>query len=127
MNLHVLLIGFLQTSNQKELFSNEGCINGGGFNIVSIPENAIGPNIRIPSPGNPSAYFAPISPAAKTSNLEELTNSTSSKNPLMDILRVGSSSNDGNDIEGKKIVSFCRYTRASIGFLSFVSLSTMSL
>ena len=35
-------------------------------------------SIKIPSPGDPSAYFAPISPAAKTEN---------PSNPIMDLLR----------------------------------------
>ena len=38
-------------------------------------------SIKIPSPGDPSAYFAPISPAAKTEN---------PSNPIMDLLRGGS-------------------------------------
>ena len=37
-------------------------------------------SIKIPSPGDPSAYFAPISPAAKTEN---------PSNPIMDLLRSG--------------------------------------
>ena len=101
----VSIIGFLQTSNHTEMFSNENRNNGQGFNnIVSIPENNIGPNIRIPSPGNPSAYFAPISPAAKTSNIEDLANSSSSKNPLMDMLRIGSSTHEDNESEGKNTI-----------------------
>lgn len=39
-------------------------------------------SIKIPSPGDPSAYFAPISPAAKTEN---------PSNPIMDLLRGGGS------------------------------------
>ena len=38
-------------------------------------------SIKIPSPGDPSAYFAPISPAAKTENVP--------MNPLMEMLRKG--------------------------------------
>ena len=100
--MFVLITGFLPPSNHTEIFPSENRNNATGFsNIVSIPENNIGPNIRIPSPGNPSAYFAPISPAAKTSNIEELANSSSSKNPLMDILRVGASTHD-EEGEGNK-------------------------
>ena len=36
-------------------------------------------SIKIPSPGDPSAYFAPISPAAKTEN-------TAPMNSLMEML-----------------------------------------
>ena len=109
--MFVPIIGFLSTSNHTGMFSNENRNNGPGFsNIVSIPENNIGPNIRIPSPGNPSAYFAPISPAAKTSHIEDLADSSSSKNPLMDMLRVGSSStHEDHESEGK-MLSNIRYS-----------------
>jgi len=33
------------------------------------------PSVRIPSPGDPSAYFAPISPAAKTNSEPQSSNS----------------------------------------------------
>ena len=83
--------------------------SGRGNSMVTNSENAIAPTIRIPSPGNPSAYFAPISPAAKTSNIEQVTDSSASNNSLMDMLRLGSSSHNINDIEGNK---FCRKTKA---------------
>ena len=51
-----------QNKNQDELGTNEFT------------------SIKIPSPGDPSAYFAPISPAAKTEN---------PSNPIMDLLRSG--------------------------------------
>ena len=38
--------------------------------------------IKIPSPGDPSAYFAPISPAAKTESAPPM-------NPIMEMLRKG--------------------------------------
>ena len=50
------------------------------------------PKVRIPSPGDPSAYFAPISPAApvhSSSNSADLAANTSesSSNPLMEMLK----------------------------------------
>jgi hypothetical protein len=38
-------------------------MNKGSGGVAAAPM----PKVRIPSPGDPSAYFAPISPAAKTS------------------------------------------------------------
>ena len=48
-------------------------------------EMAKQPTIRIPSPGDPSAYFAPISPAAQTNAKNE--SQVIPPNPLMDMLR----------------------------------------
>ena len=45
-------------------------------------------SIKIPSPGDPSAYFAPISPAAKTENPITLQ-SANAINPIMEMLRAG--------------------------------------
>ncbi len=44
-------------------------------------------SIKIPSPGDPSAYFAPISPAEKTENPVIAT-----VNPIMEMLRQGGKS-----------------------------------
>lgn len=43
-------------------------------------------SIKIPSPGDPSAYFAPISPAAKTENLHHV-HQQQDINPIMEMLR----------------------------------------
>ena len=72
-----------------------------GRRLVDVAETSsktLGPSIRIPSPGDPSAYFAPISPAAKTSDMEQLTDT--SPNPLMEMLR-GGRSGDVTDDRGK--------------------------
>ena len=50
-------------------------------------------SIKIPSPGDPSAYFAPISPAAKTEN---------PSNPIMDLLRGGSAKTESELLAGAK-------------------------
>ena len=121
--MFLLLTGLLQSSNQDELLGNECCINGDGLNnLIAISEKSMGPNIRIPSPGNPSAYFAPISPAAKTSSdIEQLTDSTSSKNPLMEILRGRGSSDDGRDSEGNKIEAVWCTRSLQISYFTLIS------
>ena len=76
-----------------------------GRRLVDVAETSsktLGPSIRIPSPGDPSAYFAPISPAAKTSDMEQLTDT--SPNPLMEMLR-GGRSGDVTDEREKDIFS----------------------
>ena len=98
----------IQPSDYGELLENDGCLNEGELNnLVAISKKSIGPNIRIPSPGNPSAYFAPISPAAKTSDIQQLTDSTTSNNPLMDILHPTGIEDNGEDVEGNKMLK-CR-------------------
>ena len=93
-----LLLGMLHSPNQEERFSVESNMNAIRFNnAVPISENSIGPSIRIPSPGNPSAYFAPISPAAKTTNVEQLENLNAPKNSLMEMLYSSSRLNEGNN------------------------------
>ena len=53
-------------------------------------------SIKIPSPGDPSAYFAPISPAAKTESVSGPGSAANSApggiNPLMEMLRSGGKS-----------------------------------
>ena len=63
---------------------------------------------KFPSPGNPSAYFAPISPAAKTPNIEQPTDVNSPNNNLMEMLRLQRDATDCNDIEGT--LSQCTFT-----------------
>ena len=88
-------------SSDEVLFSNGNELNSAGFkNILPMSDNTAVPSIRIPSPGNPSAYFAPISPAAKTSNIEQLTDVNSPNNNLMEMLRLQRDATDCNDIEG---------------------------
>ena len=58
---------------QEELYTDPSILQG----------PAPMPTVRIPSPGDPSAYFAPISPAAKTSS--EPHHATS----LLNMLRAG--------------------------------------
>ena len=62
-------------------------------------------SIKIPSPGDPSAYFAPISPAAKTENPITLQ-SANAINPIMEMLRAGNVKSMSNH----KIFS-CRLVR----------------
>lgn len=50
-------------------------------------------SIKIPSPGDPSAYFAPISPAAKTEHHHEPTSNANQLNPIMEMLRSGGKGN----------------------------------
>ena len=69
---------------------------------MSISANSIGPTIRIPSPGNPNAYFAPISPAAKTTNVEQQENVAASEKSLMEMLCASSRMNEENYPGGKK-------------------------
>ena len=52
-------------------------------------------SIKIPSPGDPSAYFAPISPAAKTENPITLQ-SANAINPIMEMLRAGNAKSMSN-------------------------------
>ena len=90
-------------SSQDEIFSVESNLNAVRFNnAVPTSENSIGPSIRIPSPGNPNAYFAPISPAAKTTNVEQLENVAASEKSLMEMLCANSRMNEGNYTGGKK-------------------------
>ena len=96
-------------SSDEVLFSNGNELNSAGFkNILPMSDNTAVPSIRIPSPGNPSAYFAPISPAAKTSNIEQLTDVNSPNNNLMEMLRLQRDATDCNDIEGTQ--SQCTFT-----------------
>ena len=96
-------------SSDEVLFSNGNELNSAGFkNILPMSDNTAVPSIRIPSPGNPSAYFAPISPAAKTSNIEQLTDVNSPNNNLMEMLRLQRDATDCNDIEGTR--SQCTFT-----------------
>ena len=96
-------------SSDEVLFSNGNELNSAGFkNILPMSDNTAVPSIRIPSPGNPSAYFAPISPAAKTSNIEQLTDVNSPNNNLMEMLRLQRDATDCNDIEGTQ--SQCAFT-----------------
>ena len=96
-------------SSDEVLFSNGNELNSAGFkNILPMSDNTAVPSIRIPSPGNPSAYFAPISPAAKTSNIEQLTDVNSPNNNLMEMLRLQRDATDCNDIEGT--LSQCTFT-----------------
>lgn len=57
--------------------------------------------MRIPSPGDPSAYFAPISPAAKT------TNEPQNSNPILNMLMVNS-----RGITSTFIMKYCRFSKA---------------
>ena len=97
----ILLSGLLRSSNQDALSGNESCTNNGGGlvdNLAETSSKTLGPNIRIPSPGDPSAYFAPISPAAKTSDIEQIADT--SPNPIMEMLR-GGTSGDVRESRGK--------------------------
>lgn len=50
-------------------------------------------SIKIPSPGDPSAYFAPISPAAKTEDHQAPAANANQLNPIMEMLRSGGKGN----------------------------------
>ena len=106
-------------SSQDEIFSVESNMNAVRFNnAVPTSENSIGPSIRIPSPGNPSAYFAPISPAAKTTNVDQLENLNASKNSLMEMLCSGSRLNEGNntDVNTNRII----YIKIDLAIISIL-------
>ena len=77
-------------SRFSQFFSKPASGGGNASNLAKLEQNNVDElgvtketftSIKIPSPGDPSAYFAPISPAAKTEN---------PSNPIMDLLRGGS-------------------------------------